>query len=96
MVIDMTRPRRKKKVVEPVGDTIDPSLAILKKVELTAEVDPVGDEVRTAPTPKPTKQEQIDKLLKEHPPFLGTPTMRYYGETLYPWLHELEQLLETA
>jgi len=41
-----------------------------------------------------TKAELIEEHWKKHPPFLPEPTMRYYGETLYPWLHRLEELLE--
>ena len=84
MVICMARKPRKKKVVEPDMGTDIPI--------------PVGfpdnePMVTVAPTLEPTKQEQIDTLLKNHPDFLGTMTQRYYGETLYPWLHELEQLI---
>lgn len=64
------------------------------------EPEPVVDEPTSEPvvtgTTEPSTQTQIGTLLQEHPPFLPAPTMRYYGETLYPWLHKLETLLETA
>ena len=78
----MTRkPRRKK--VEPIVESADEPTV---EPEVTTEPsDCDADLLR--------KQEQINALLENHPPFLGTPTARYYGETLYPWLHELEQLI---
>ena len=70
-------------------------MARKRKVKVVTEpiVEPEEPGVTVTATPEPTKQEQIDTLLKNHPDFLGTMTQRYYGETLYPWLHELEQLI---
>lgn len=53
-----------------------------------------SDDTTITIAPKPSKREQIDKLLANHPPFYADPTRLQYGTEMWPWLKQLADLLE--
>lgn len=93
-----------KPIIEPVAKLEEPLILVNNRQETTPIEVTEGtielplletlDDTTITVAPKPSKREQIDKLLANPCPFYPDPTRLQYATEMWPWLKQLAELLE--